>query len=155
MEPTRDDVLNLVEPLLRITAGVERARRRALASSLAVLRVVAARQPARPTDIAVALDVHQSSITRQVQSLAAAGLVAVEADPADRRSCFVTLTDAGRAETERLMEIGLDRFVTFLAGWSAEDVQTLGRLLSRLEASIAEVKQREQAAPERDWQARP
>ena len=54
MEPTRDDVLNLVEPLLRISAGVERARRRALASS----RVVAARQPARPSDIAAALDVH-------------------------------------------------------------------------------------------------
>ena len=45
------------------------------------------------------------------------------------------------------MEIGLDRFVAFLAGWSAEDVQTLGRLLNRLETSIAEVKQREQAPP--------
>jgi DNA-binding MarR family transcriptional regulator len=154
MEPTRDDVLNLVEPLLRISAGVERARRRALASSLAVLRVVAARQPVRPSEIADALDVHQSSITRQVHSLEASGLVAVEADPADRRSCFVTLADAGRGEIDRLTEIGLDRFVAFLEGWSAEDVQTLGRLLSRLEASIAEVKQREQAVPERAWRAR-
>jgi DNA-binding MarR family transcriptional regulator len=155
MEPTRDDVMALVEPLLRISLGIERARRRALASSLAVLRVVAARQPVRPSEIAAALDVHQSSITRQVHALAASGMVAVEVDPADRRSFSVTLTDAGREESARLTEIGLDRFVTFLAGWSADDVQTLGRLLSRLEASIAEVKQREQAAPERVWRARP
>lgn len=151
MEPTRDDVMTMVEPLLRISAGVERARRRALASSLAVLRVVAAREPARPSDIAAALDVHQSSITRQVQALKASGMVAVEADPADRRACFVTLTDAGRAEMDRLMEIGRDRFASFVAGWSADDVRTLGRLLTRLEASIAEVKQREQTTSERDW----
>lgn len=154
MEASRDDVMALVEPLIRISAGVERARRRALASSLAVLRVVAARQPVRPSEIAAVLDVHQSSITRQVQSLAASGMVAVEGDPADRRACFVTLTDAGRAEIERLTEIGLDRFVTFLAGWSAEDVQTLGCLLGKLELSIAEVKQREQAAPPRSRSTR-
>ncbi|HET7095221.1 MAG TPA: MarR family transcriptional regulator, partial [Thermomicrobiales bacterium] len=119
MEPTRDDVMAMVEPLIRISAGVERARRRALASSLAILRVVAARGPARPSDIAAALDLHQSSITRQVQSLERSGIVVVEADPADRRSCFVTLTDAGRAEMDRLMDIGLDRFASFVAGWSA------------------------------------
>jgi hypothetical protein len=42
MEATRDDVVVVFEPLLRLTTDVERTRRRELTSSLAVLHVVAA-----------------------------------------------------------------------------------------------------------------
>jgi DNA-binding MarR family transcriptional regulator len=78
--------------------------------------------------------------------------VAVVANQEDRRSCHITLTEAGRDEMNRLTQIGLDRFATFVADWDAQEVQTLARLLLKLEASKAEVASSEQRARGRHWQ---
>ena len=152
MKPSRDDVQQMVAALMTLMGGIERARRQGDASTLAVLKVLAMRGSARPSDIAVDLGVHQSTITRQVQTLETGGYVDVTADPVDRRSCFITLTDAGREEVGRLTEIGLSRFAAFVADWDAEEVRTLGRLLAKLERSKAEVNQREPRPDGRRWQ---
>lgn len=152
MEPTMDDVREMVSALMAVVAGIERAKRQGPASSLAALYVIAAREPVRPTDLSVELGLHQSSVTRQVQALEAAGHVRVDADPMDGRSCFVSLTDVGREETRRLTEIGLGRFAAFVESWDAEEVRTLARLLSKLEASKAEVGR--QDPPPDSWRKR-
>jgi DNA-binding MarR family transcriptional regulator len=117
-----------------------------------VLQILATRGRVRPSDIAVDLGVHQSTVTRQVRTLEAGGHVAVAGDPEDRRSCFITLTDAGWGEVARLTEVGLSRFAAFVADWDAEDVRTLGRLLAKLERSKSELKAREQRPAGRNWQ---
>jgi DNA-binding MarR family transcriptional regulator len=127
--------------LTRISAGVERARRRGAASTLALLQLVAAAERIRPSDLATALNVHHSSITRQVQALEDAGHVEVTVDPEDRRSYLVSLTASGAQELHRLVGVGVDRFAFFVADWSTEDVRTLGHLLGKLEESIARAKQ--------------
>jgi DNA-binding MarR family transcriptional regulator len=144
MPVERTDIEQLAAALHAVTSGSERARRKIPeAANLAVLQVLAWAErtdPAltvRPSDIAGALDVHRSAITRHLQSLEAAGHVALTVDPADRRSWIVRLTDAGRAESERLMAIGLDRYAAFVADWDPDDVRTLTRLLFRFEASRA------------------
>jgi DNA-binding MarR family transcriptional regulator len=133
-------------------AALDRARRQKKgASTLSLLQVVAASPGIRPTEIATAQNVHPSQVTRQVRELESAGLLRVTADPADRRSCRVTLTSAGVEERERLTEEGLDRFSSFVADWEPEEVRTLTRLLEKLEASKAAVTARQRPPGGRRW----
>jgi DNA-binding MarR family transcriptional regulator len=98
----------------------------------------------RPSSIADLQDVHPSLITRQVRDLEDAGHVQVAADPADGRSCLVTLTPAGAGELQRLTQVGLDRFALFVADWQPSDVRMLTALLDKLRNSIAAAAAQEQ-----------
>jgi DNA-binding MarR family transcriptional regulator len=91
--------------------------------------------------------VHPSLVTRQVRELEDAGLVQVAADPADGRSCLVTLTPVGAGELQRLTQAGLDRFGLFVADWQPSDVRMLTALLDKLRSSIAAVTAQEQQRP--------
>jgi DNA-binding MarR family transcriptional regulator len=145
MAPSKADVHAMVTALFTLTAGMERARRqRKAAGTLSLLQLVAGRQPIRPSEIAEVQDVHPSLVTRQVRELEDAGHVQVAADPADGRSCLVTLTPAGTGELQRLTQVGLDRFALFVADWSPGDVRMLTTLLDKLRNSIAAVAAQEQ-----------
>ena len=145
--PNREDVEQLVTALFQVNAGLERGKQHnAQASALTLLQVVAFMPGASPTELAAAVSLHQSSITRQVSLLEEAGYVTVTVNPRDRRSCNVTLTEAGYAELSRLFEIGMSRFALFVADWDAEEVRTFTHLLMKFEASKAEVARREQEA---------
>jgi DNA-binding MarR family transcriptional regulator len=155
MKPTRQDVQDMVLALFTVVGSLERARRRTPgARMLALLHLVADREQIHPSKIAAELGVHQSTITRQIQPLEDAGHVALIPDPDDRRSHLVTLTDAGRDEQHRLHKVGLDRFALFVAGWEAEEVRALTRLLIKLEESKAEVARRERRSSGRHWQVK-
>jgi DNA-binding MarR family transcriptional regulator len=154
MAPSKDDVHAMVSALFTLTAGMERARRqRKAAGMLSLLQLVADRQPIRPSEIAEVQDVHPSLITRQVREVEDAGHVQVAADPADGRSCLVTLTPAGAGELQRLTQVGLDRFASFVADWPPGDVRVLTALLDKLRNSIATVAahEQEQRPPGRRW----
>jgi DNA-binding MarR family transcriptional regulator len=156
MPASPEDVRQLVNALFAVSGGLERARRRnPAAAKLALLYIVAARERVRPSEIAAELGVHQSSVTRQVQALEETGQVEVTADPADRRSCFVALSPAGRAELDRLNQVGLGRFAKFVGDWDPEEVRELTRLLWKFEASKQEVARSEQREGGRAWQKRP
>ena len=147
--PTQEDVEQLVVALFQVSAGLERGKQHnAQASALTLLQVIAALPGASPTELAASVSLHQSSITRQVSVLEEAGFVTVTVNPHDRRSCQITLTEIGRAELERLFQIGMSRFTAFVADWDAEEVRTFIRLLMKFETSKAEVARREQAAQE-------
>lgn len=156
MERTRGDVEAMVAALFTVTAGLERARRKKRdAARLSVLQVVGWAERVRPSDVAAALEVHPSQVTRQVKALEDSGHVHVEADPADRRSCFVALSDDGRAEVARLTEVGLARFEKFVAGWDAADVREFTRLLTKFEASkVAVGAEEEKQARAPRWRER-
>lgn len=143
-KPDRSDVQNLVVALFTTNAGLNRARRRSKgASALTVLQVLEHRDGVRPSEIAAALQVHPSFVTRQVQELEEAGSVTARVDGADRRSCLVALTEQGELEVQRLREVGLARFASFVADWDAAEVRELTRLLTKLEASKAAVADQE------------
>jgi DNA-binding MarR family transcriptional regulator len=145
MTPNNADVHAMVAALFTLTAGMERARRqRKAAGTLSLLQLVADRQPIRPSEIAEVQDVHPSLVTRQVRELEDAGHLQVTADPADGRSCLVTLTPAGADELQRLTQVGLDRFALFVADWQPSDVRMLTALLNKLRNSIAAVAAQEQ-----------
>ena len=135
MEPNREDVVQMVAPLMSVVSGIDRKRKQGDAAVLSVLNVIAMKGETRPLDIAKELGVHQSTVTRHVQTLAKLGKVNVAADEGDRRSCKVSLTMSGLEELQRLGEIGISRFEKMVSGWTAEEVQTLGKLLKKLEDS--------------------
>jgi DNA-binding MarR family transcriptional regulator len=151
MTPTLDDVQEMVGALMNVVNGIERAKRQGQAGNIVLLQALAAHEQARPSELSVELGLHQSSITRQVQALSAAGHVDVLPDPDDGRSCFVQLTDSGRAELLRLAQLGLARFSAYVDDWDVEEVQTFTRLLNKLERSRAETNSKH-ALGGRRWQ---
>ena len=144
----------MVMALMATVTSTSRAGRRGNAATLALLQALAAMEQARPSDLAAALDVHPSTISRQMQTLEDAGLIALSVDAEDRRSCFLSLTAKGRKRIQEMQEIGLSRFESFVAGWSEEEIRTFARLLEKFERSKAAVAEREQTAPRkrRSWQ---
>ncbi|SEP53091.1 MarR family winged helix-turn-helix transcriptional regulator [Amycolatopsis saalfeldensis] len=150
-----EDLERIVYPLARLGQSMRRAQNKAIdPTRQAILQQAAVKGRVRPSELAAELDLYPSSITRQTRSLEDDGLIAVEADPADRRSCLISLTEPGWEEVRRLTRLGLDRFSEFLADWDAEDVRTLGRLLTRLEASADTAKRQSQRPGGRPWQRR-
>jgi DNA-binding MarR family transcriptional regulator len=126
----------MVTALFATNAALDRARRQKRgAATLSLLQVVAASPDIRPSQIASAQDVHPSQVTRQIRELEGNGLVQINADPADKRSCRVSLTNAGADEVKNLTEVGLDRFASFVADWDRDEVRMLTSLLEKLEAS--------------------
>jgi DNA-binding MarR family transcriptional regulator len=96
-----------------------------------VLRLVAAgREPLRMADLAAQLDVVPRSVTTMVDALETAGLVARHADPGDRRSVLVALSEAGRLLLVRLEVARRDSAEEVFGGL---DVTQRHRLLQLLE----------------------
>lgn len=62
-----------------------------------VLTVLAEEGPQRPAALARRLEVTRQSVQKLLENMAAADLVAVEPDPADRRATVVRPTAAGKA----------------------------------------------------------
>jgi DNA-binding MarR family transcriptional regulator len=141
----RRDVQAMVVALFTVNAGIERARReRKSVSALTLLQVVPADRPVRPSEIAALQHVHQSLVTRQVREMENAGYLKVTANPADGRSCLVSLTPSGSEELRRLTQVGLDRFASFVDDWKVDEVRALTALLEKLQQSMAALNASEQ-----------
>ena len=87
----------------------------------------------RRVDLAAALAISQSSVTRMAIPLEKIGLVARDADPRDGRVAYVVLTGAGRERTRdaRITLADLSSSV-FSEKFSSSEVKTLAALLGRL-----------------------
>ena len=153
MATNEEDLETVLFALTRIGDNLRRVRGRVMdPTRQAILQQAATKGQVRPSEIAAELSVHQSSVARQTRTLEDAGIVAVTADPDDRRSCLISLTDEGWDEVRGLVRAGVDRFATFVADWSGKDVHALAELLTRLEESVAAVKAKERGPSGRRWQ---
>ena len=74
----------MVSTLMSVVAGIERAKREGKAATLALLYMLAEREPIRPSDLSLELGAHPSSVTRQVQALEADGYALEPAPPRGR-----------------------------------------------------------------------
>ncbi len=155
MHSKHADLVEMVSGLMKVVAGIEKARRHGDAATLSLLGVLARSGRAKPSALAEELDVHQSTITRQIQALEAVGRVQVEQDREDRRSCYVSLTEKGVEEVKRLYEVGLSRFALMVEGWSNEDVRSFARLLNKLVDSQQALHEREKLPAKGSWRRKP
>jgi DNA-binding MarR family transcriptional regulator len=138
--------------LMRVSANVQRARRRRPgAAAMTLLQAVADAGPVRPSELAAHLGVTRASVTVQVRELAASGALDLAPDPQDGRSVLVAVSAAGAERLGALNERGVQRFARFTAGWDVADIRELGRLLDKLEASIAEAVRDEPPVTDAPW----
>ena len=91
-------------------------------------------QPAmmRPSDLAIALGVSPSAVSRAVAGLVEAGFVVRTADPHDARACALALTDAGGAELQHLHHEQARAVAAALDGWDDAKAGVLAELLDDL-----------------------
>lgn len=95
-----------------------------------------------PLELSRALKTGRSLITAELARLTSAGLITATADSGDRRRSQLALTPLGREACERVRSEMARIIRRNLAGYSAEDVRLLIRMLRdvrRLEAEELEV----------------
>ncbi len=94
------------------------------------------RGAARPTDLADAVEVSTSHVSKVVTRLEDAGLVLRAPDPGDNRAVVVGLTDEGRKVGDRIVA-GVDAyFAQLFHEWTDRDREELSRLVVKLARSV-------------------
>jgi DNA-binding MarR family transcriptional regulator len=94
------------------------------------------RGPLAQKDLAGALGLQKSTVSRLVDQLEANDLVARVPSPADQRSVHVVLTPNGKRRAARLATARRALFERLLEGLGARDRRTVIDGLSRLEAVV-------------------
>ena len=89
-----------------------------------------------PSQLSRTLMLSPGGMTARLDKLAAAGLVTRELDPENRRSFKVSLTDAGKATADALLEDHLANEAALLASLSDSERRSLDRGLRRLLATF-------------------
>lgn len=90
------------------------------------------RGPLRLTDLAAAVELDASTVSRQVRHLEDGGMLERTGDPDDRRASRIALTDEGRTRLEAGAERRRAYVSHLLDDWPPEDREQLRLLLNRL-----------------------
>jgi MarR family 2-MHQ and catechol resistance regulon transcriptional repressor len=91
----------------------------------------------RMSDLAAQTTLSPSGLTRAVDRLEAAGLVARQACPSDRRGAFAVLTPAGEARISGAVPAHLEHLRTLLGAiYDDAELETLTSLLRRLRDEV-------------------
>jgi DNA-binding MarR family transcriptional regulator len=103
---------------------------------LATLRRTGPPFKLRPTDLTNAMMLTSSGTTKRLDRLEAAGLIAREPDPADRRGTLISLTEAGRARIDAVTDAHMANEASLLSALSAEEREQLAALLRKLRLGL-------------------
>jgi DNA-binding MarR family transcriptional regulator len=98
----------------------------------ALVRLDEAGGPVRLSDLATALELDLSTVSRQARHLVDTGLVDRHADPDDGRAALLSLSRRGCQVLQAVRSARRDVLARTLAGWSAADRQALAAAVSRL-----------------------
>ena len=98
------------------------------------LRVISRYERPRMADLAQALEVVPRSITSMVDTLEAAGFVARQNDPTDRRATIVVLTEAGEDVLSRVGRMRAEAAEQLFAKLGTAEQTELRRILEILDA---------------------
>ena len=105
-------------------------------TSFDILILIASQKRMRPSDIAAALQLNPSSITRRMQLLLQEGLVSAENDPSDQHSSLITLTLTGEKALESYFVRSVDANDRLLENWSDEELKVFAAMLSRYSEAL-------------------
>jgi DNA-binding MarR family transcriptional regulator len=86
----------------------------------------------RLSDLATALQLDLSTVSRQVRDLVASGLVRREPDPDDGRACLLSLSTRGRDVLDAVRQARRTVLLDALAGWSSQERTALAAGVARL-----------------------
>jgi DNA-binding MarR family transcriptional regulator len=140
----RSTHLHEVEQAVGVLYQATRARVKVLAerfdpdlqpAGFGILRYIIANEPIRAGDIASALAIDKSAVSRQLTILRDNGLVETRADPADGRATLLVASDAARAALETFRAESKADYERILQSWDSDDIATLATLLQRFNKS--------------------
>lgn len=145
---SRSDDLRAVDAGLTRVARVANSRRAAryrqelsgvdlLPTAVSTLATIVSIGPARLTDVAAALELEPSRISKEVNRLVAAGLVAQTPDAADRRAVALAVTEDGADAWRRYRKATDQQLARTLKEWSDDDLSQLASLLTRLAQAVS------------------
>jgi DNA-binding MarR family transcriptional regulator len=101
-----------------------------------LLKTISHRGPLRISDLAAAVQLDTSTVSRHVAQLERTGLIARTPDPADGRAQLVGITDDGQRLLDRAFQRRRELFATTLAGWAPDDITEFERLLTKFAADL-------------------
>jgi DNA-binding MarR family transcriptional regulator len=105
-------------------------------ASYLLLRRLDALGPQRVADLAAALGLDGSTVTRQITRLEEDGRVRRTTHPTDARATVVTATPAGIRAMADLRQHRHERVDRLLDGWSAPEREELARVLAHLNEAL-------------------
>ncbi|HWC11824.1 MAG TPA: MarR family transcriptional regulator [Acidimicrobiales bacterium] len=131
-----DDALNILVRRAQGPRAQEQLTARAGLSleraAYPLLRRIGEAETMRTSNVAAALSVDVSTVSRQVKQLELEGLVARQPDPSDRRASVLALTAEGHEALERLRRARQEVLAQVVASWPDEDRAALADLICRL-----------------------
>ena len=101
-----------------------------------LLKTITHRGPLRISDLATAVQLDTSTVSRHVAQLERSGLIARTPDPADGRAQLVGLTDDGQGLLDRAFQRRRELLATTLSGWAPDDIAEFERLLAKFVADL-------------------
>ena len=127
----------LVEEVVRFHRIIQRMKQNptgpgsADRSAHILLLTIANVGPMRLSDLASAVHVDASTVSRQAAQLVTEQLLERQPHPQDGRASVVALTDAGRLLVDSIIERRQAFFEQAVQGWSERDLRTFTALLHR------------------------
>ena len=88
--------------------------------------------PMRASDLAAALKLDASTVSRQTHKLVDAGLIERTIDPVDGRACLLAASEQGRRALAEAVSFRRTQLADLLKEWSGRDRGHLAALLDRL-----------------------
>jgi DNA-binding MarR family transcriptional regulator len=88
--------------------------------------------PMRASDLAAALNLDASTISRQTHKLVDAGLIERTIDPVDGRACLLAVSERGRQAQAEVVSFRRQQLAQLLQEWSDPDRRLVTNLLDRL-----------------------
>ncbi len=101
-----------------------------------ILRYVMSREPIRAADIATALGMDKSAVSRQLTSLREIGLLETHPDPADGRATLLASSEKARTALASFQASFRSAYREVLSTWDDSDVDNFARLLRKFNDGI-------------------
>jgi DNA-binding MarR family transcriptional regulator len=143
MEAARDAVDVVESQFTLLARTVESLARRSSVyggldrAGYLILRTLADGGCAGIREIADRLGLDASTVTRQVATMEARGLIGRAPDPDDRRAAIVDLTASGRTAMAEARRQRQELIRSLFADWPEAELAALGRTLDRLNRTLA------------------
>jgi DNA-binding MarR family transcriptional regulator len=110
-------------------------------SDIVTLGVVERGVSMRPGQIATALELDPSVVSRQLATLGAAGLIVRETDPLDGRAELVGVTRLGRERLLQARSAMSSALAERLSTWDLQDIAEASRVLAELATLLSDTPQ--------------
>jgi DNA-binding MarR family transcriptional regulator len=139
----REDVASVTESFSELQRTVRRWKARLAAAfgddvesaTRLLLHTVESEGPMRASALAASVQSDLSTVSRQVTTLVARGLLERRADQRDGRACLLAVTAAGRAAIAEYERGRRAFFDTVLSGWSAGEMRQFARQMEQFTAA--------------------